>query len=72
VEAAVERTVKPLLAELAQLEKTREGVGAWQADVAKGEERARNLLALAEMAHQRLEDLPGSRSSWNSSTSGSR
>ncbi len=56
-EAAVERAVKPLLEELAQLEKTREEVAAWQAEVAMGEERAKNLQALAEMAHRRLEEL---------------
>lgn len=56
-EAAVERAVKPLLEELAQLEKTRDEVAAWQAEVAMGEERAKNLQALAEMAHHRLEEL---------------
>ncbi len=56
-EAAVERAVKPLLEELAHLEKTREEVAAWQAEVAMGEERAKNLQALAGMAHHRLEEL---------------
>ncbi|MCD9874256.1 hypothetical protein [Streptomyces guryensis] len=46
-----------MLEELAQLEKTREEIAAWQAEVAMGEERAKNLQALADMAHHRLEEV---------------
>lgn len=57
VEATVERTVEPLVKELARLEKTREEAIAWQAEAEKGTERAKTLQVLAQMAHHSAEEL---------------
>ncbi|MBT2384182.1 recombinase family protein [Streptomyces sp. ISL-11] len=56
-EAAVAKAIKPLEDELDELEKARSEVEAWQQEVERADQRAKDLQALAQMAHKRLEDL---------------
>ncbi|MFE0135208.1 EF-Tu/IF-2/RF-3 family GTPase [Streptomyces sp. NPDC059037] len=56
-EAAVERALKPLHEELAELEKLRAEVIAWLRDAETVDQRIRDLQALAELARTRLVEM---------------
>lgn len=56
-EGAAAAAVRPLNEELASLESLRAETAAWQAETEAAGSRARDLLAMAETAHKRLESL---------------
>lgn len=56
-EEAIERVVGPLNQELAELEKQRAEVAAWQTETEQAEQRARDLQELAKAASKRLDNL---------------
>lgn len=58
-ERAVDKVLKPLLDELEELETTRTEIEVWQAEASQSGQRTKDLQALAQMAHERLEDLAG-------------
>lgn len=55
---AVEQALKPLSEERANLARLRAQTAAWAADAAAAEQTARDVQTLAEMARDRLVDLP--------------
>lgn len=59
-EEAVERAIKPLNVEAAQLEVLRSEAQAWRRDAAEAAQRGRDLQALAELARKRLPALDAS------------
>lgn len=59
-EAEAAAAVRPLTEELTSLESLRAETAAWQAETEAAGQRAQDLLAMAETAHKRLENLkPG-------------
>ncbi|MFJ9900284.1 recombinase family protein [Streptomyces sp. NPDC091280] len=64
-EAAVERKLKPLYDELDQLRSERADIEAWQADAQQADQRANDLLALAQTANGRLDKYtPAQQADW--------
>lgn len=56
-EEAAAAAVRPLNEELTSLEKLKAETAAWAAETAEAGQRAKDLLAMAETAHRRLENL---------------
>lgn len=61
--AAAEKAVRPLEAELSELEKQRAEVASWEAETLAAEAKARDLEELAKVANARLDTLSASKRS---------
>lgn len=60
-EEAVEKAVRPLNADLTELQKQRDEVAAWRAETEQAEQKAKDLQTLAKAAGKRLDGLSESK-----------